>query len=212
MTEAGPLAVLTSLLPLASFMAVQSITPGPNNILLATAGASAGFRATIPHLLGITAGMSLQVAVLAAGLAPLLRAYPGSLDGLAVAAVAYLVWLAVRIARSPGPAAAPDDASAASLRPMRFVAAAAFQWINPKAWVMSLTVASVLWPCGHSFVDAVLLTTAVTCCVNLPCISVWAATGTLLRRHLQVPAAWLAFKLTMAAGLLLTAAAMAAGR
>lgn len=209
MRNPDQLAALASLLPLVSFMAVQSITPGPNNILLATAGASAGFRATIPHLLGITAGMIVQVTLLAAGLAPLLSAYPNSLDLLAIVAVAYLTWLALRLLRAPRPTADEQDAA---LRPMRFLGAAAFQWINPKAWIMSLTVASVLWPHGHPFVEAALITTAVTVCVNLPCISVWAATGTVLRRHLQAPGPWLAFKLTMASGLLLTAAAMAGGR
>jgi threonine/homoserine/homoserine lactone efflux protein len=193
---------LSTLVPLAMFMAVQSITPGPNNIMLATAGAVAGFRATLPHMLGISFGTAVQIVVLAAGLAPLLQANPQWLKAFALASVAYLVWLAIRLGRAPAPS--PGSGATAG-RPLSFVGAALFQWINPKAWMMSLTVASVFWPVDLSFRDAAVLTAGVASAINLPCIGLWAVTGTTLRRWLAVGRRWRAFNIMMAVALLGTA-------
>lgn len=204
-----PLLAGTTLLPLMSFMAVQSITPGPNNIMLATAGASAGFRATVPHLFGISFGMAVQIVLLAAGLAPVLQANPHWLPVFTALSVSYLVWLALKLAR----AAPPVDGSAErgrGGRPLSFFAAALFQWINPKAWMMSLTVASVFWPAQRSFVEAALLVAGLTSLVNLPCISLWAAAGVGLRRWLTVGWRWRAFNGAMAVALLATAATLVA--
>ncbi len=49
------------ILPLAGFAWVTCITPGPNNILLTASGARFGFRRTVPHVLGISAGMGLML-------------------------------------------------------------------------------------------------------------------------------------------------------
>lgn len=201
-----PLFATTPLLPLMSFMAVQSITPGPNNIMLATAGASAGFRATLPHLFGISFGMAVQIVLLAAGLAPVLQTNPQWLPLFTALSVAYLVWLAAKLARAAPPVDAAD--SEAGGRPLSFFAAALFQWINPKAWMMSLTVASVFWPAERGFLEAALLVAGLTSLVNLPCISLWAAAGVGLRRWLTVAWRWRAFNATMAIALLATAATL----
>jgi threonine/homoserine/homoserine lactone efflux protein len=190
--------------PLVLFMAVQSITPGPNNLMLAMAGANAGFRATLPHMLGVSAGTAVQIVVLAAGLAPLLRAQPAFLLAFTAFSVGYLLWLAIRLWRSEPDATQPRGAG----RPLSFGGAVLFQWINPKAWMMSLTVASVFWPPSAGFAEAALATAGVASAVNLPCIGLWAAAGVALRRWLTVGWRWRLFNGVMAAALLATAAGL----
>lgn len=194
-----------TLLPLTVFMAVQSITPGPNNVMLAAAGATAGFRATLPHMFGVSFGCAVQIVVLAAGLAPLLRDHPEWLPLLTALAVAYLVWLAWRLGWAPSPAA---GAAPSRGRPLSFAGAVLFQWVNPKAWMMSLTVVSAFWPAGLEFLEAAALTAGWSSVVNLPCIGVWAAAGTALRRRLTAGWRWRAFNVAMALALLGTAATL----
>jgi threonine/homoserine/homoserine lactone efflux protein len=115
------------------FALVSSITPGPNNTMLMASGANFGFRATIPHLLGVSGGFFLLVLAAGLGLGGLFAAYPPLHDILAVVGGAYLLWLAWKIATSKGLGLGEGSA-----RPQTFLQAAAFQWVNPKAWAMAL--------------------------------------------------------------------------
>lgn len=191
-----------TLLPLAAFVFVASITPGPNNIMLATAGATAGFRATIPHMLGISLGHAAQVALIGLGIGALLSRWPALLDLLRWVAAGYLIWLAWQLARARPPA--PGNAGSRAGRPLSFVGAALFQWINPKAWMMALTVTSAFLPAGAAPLTAAVSVAAITAVINLPCVSCWAGLGSLLGRHLASPRQWRVFNLTMAALLLAT--------
>lgn len=130
------LALATTALPLAAFMLVASITPGPNNLLVASAGAHAGYRATLPHLLGIGVGHSVQVALCATGIGAVLVASPDLRNALKAVSAAYLIWLAIKLVRATTPA---EGLPAKEGGPMSFIGAATFQWINPKAWMMALT-------------------------------------------------------------------------
>jgi threonine/homoserine/homoserine lactone efflux protein len=212
-------AQLAALAPLAAFMAVASITPGPNNVMLATAGAVAGLRASVPHILGISVGVTVQIALVGLGVGSLFQSFPWLADALRVVSVAYLLWLAGSLAAARPPAADARSAQATDAgagpvgpsegqrgRPLSFLGAALFQWVNPKAWMMALTVGAAFLPAGEDRAMALASVAAVSMAVNLPCITVWAGAGVALRRWLTAPARWRTFNLTMAAALVATAA------
>lgn len=204
----GSLTSLAALTPLAVFMFVASITPGPNNVMLATAGAVAGFRATLPHLFGISVGHAVQIVLIGLGIGSLFATAPWLVGVLRFASAAYLLWLAWSLARAalPEPGQTPRAG-----QPLSFVGAALFQWVNPKAWMMALTVCSAFLDVGADGANSLrslLLVALVSMLVNFPCVAVWAAAGVALRRWLTVPRRWLAFNWTMAAALVATAASV----
>jgi threonine/homoserine/homoserine lactone efflux protein len=180
------------ILALILFAFASSITPGPNNIMLLASGANFGLRRTVPHMLGISGGHALMVALVGLGLLQLFLAIPWLKPALMIASAAYLLWLAWKIAN-----AAPPGARDATGRPFSFVQAAAFQWVNPKAWYMAIYAQTNFAPeqSGSWGALAVALVFAV---VNLPSVTVWAAMGTQLRRWLDGPGRLRAFNITMA--------------
>ena len=178
---------------LAVFCFVSSVTPGPNNLMLMTSGVNFGVRRTLPHMLGVALGFVLMVALVGLGLAGLFTRYPALLLGMKWIGAGYMVWLAVKLAR-----AAPIKAGDAKGRPITFLQAAAFQWINPKAWIMALTaVATYAAPADYT--RTVLLVALVFGVTTLPCVALWVVFGTTLRRALQRPAVLHAFNWIMGA-------------
>ena len=167
-------------LALLGFAFVTSVTPGPNNMMLLASGVNFGVRRTLPHMLGISIGHAVMVFLVGLGVAGVFAAYPLALTGLKVAAVGYMLWLAWKIARS----GAPGEGRAAG-RPMTFLQAAAFQWVNPKAWAMALGAVAAYVPAPS--VGAYALVAVVFAGVNLPSVAVWAAAGQGLRRWLDGP-------------------------
>jgi threonine/homoserine/homoserine lactone efflux protein len=176
---------------LALFAFVTSVTPGPNNLMLMASGANFGFRRTIPHMLGVALGFVLMTFLVGAGLAGLFVAYPAAVTVLEVASVAYMLWLAWKIAH----AAAPGE-KAATGTPITFGQAAAFQWVNPKAWAMALTAVTVYAP--ERSLWAVAVVSAVFGAINLPSVSVWTVLGQQVRRVLTSGRRLVVFNWTMA--------------
>lgn len=177
---------------LVAFAFVSSITPGPNNLMLLASGVNFGFRRTIPHMLGIGIGFTVMVALVGVGLAGVFTAWPPARLALQVVSVIYLLWLAWKIAH-----AAPPQASGAGGRPLSFLQAAAFQWVNPKAWSMALGAVALYAP-GQEL-SAVLWVAGVFGVINLPCVSSWTILGLTLRRALQDQRRLRAFNWSMAA-------------
>lgn len=169
-------------LALIVFAFVTSITPGPNNFMLMASGVNFGFRRTIPHMFGIGAGFLSLLLGVGFGLGAVLTAYPALHLGLKIAGGAYLLYLAWRIAttRSLG------DKNGATARPMTFMEAAGFQWINPKAWVMAVTAMAIYTNPQSPFLSVVLVSLAFAV-VNLPSVSTWAGFGVALRGFLSDP-------------------------
>src|ERR1700760_777733 len=125
-----PFALILTSLP---FLTSMGFTPGPNNILVASSGVNFGFRATLPHILGITLGYPLMLLIVGLGLAKIFIAIPLFHVILKYISIAYLLYLAVHLAL----ASAMGEARRTP-KPMTFLQAAAFQWVNGKAWVISL--------------------------------------------------------------------------
>ncbi|WP_299984354.1 LysE family translocator [uncultured Ruegeria sp.] len=180
------------LIALIVFAFVTSITPGPNNLMLMASGANFGFRRTIPHMLGIGLGFTFMVLLVGSGLVQIFDRFPISYSVLKVVSVIYLLYLAWKIAN-----AAPVNGQGATGTPMTFFQAAAFQWVNPKAWAMALTATSAYAP-GQSL-NAIILVALVFGAINLPSVSIWTVLGQQMARVLTNPRRLLAFNWTMAA-------------
>ncbi len=187
------------LLALLGFAFVTSVTPGPNNMMLLTSGVNFGFRPTLPHMLGISLGHALMVFLVGVGLSGVFVAFPQAMLALKILSVAYMLRLAWKIAHAGAPK--PGQAGGA---PFTFWQAAAFQWVNPKAWAMAL--GAVANYTGGSGLAAVAVVALVFAGVNLPSVALWAAAGEGLRGWLAVPARLRAFNWTMA-GLLVASLA-----
>jgi threonine/homoserine/homoserine lactone efflux protein len=190
---------LDTLLAIALFALVTSITPGPNNLMLLASGVNHGIRATVPHLMGVNLGFLVLLLSVGLGLGAVFERYPAVYALMKWLGVAYLLYLAWGMARS-GP---PGEAGGASAgpRPMGFWAAASFQWVNPKAWVMAVGVFSSYLAPGHS-AAAVVAVAALFALINAPSIGLWALFGARMREHLRNPRVLRAFNWGMAALLL----------
>ena len=179
---------------LAVFAFVAAITPGPNNLMLMSSGVKFGFARTLPHLVGVIIGFALMVALLGLGLSVVFRRFPAILPVMRVVGSLYMMWLALKIALAKPTYAVESDG-----RPIGFIAAAAFQWVNPKAWVMALSILSTFAGLTDDYARSVLLTAMLCAAITVPCSGSWALFGSSLRRLVANPRVTRAFNLTMAA-------------
>ena len=182
---------------LVAFAFVSSITPGPNNLMLMASGANFGFRRTLPHMMGVGIGFTLMIVLVGVGLIKVFDTWPVTYTIMKVLSVLYLSWLAWKIANASAPGKADADG-----RPITFLQAALFQWVNPKAWAMALTAIAAYAPARDIW--AVGLVALIFGAVNLPSISFWTLLGLQVRRVLKSPGRLRAFNWTMAALLMLS--------
>ena len=185
--------------PLALFALVASITPGPNNLLLMRSGAIFGVRRSLLHLLGVQTGFAGLVVLAHLGAAALLLAWPGVFGLLRWACFAYLLWLAWMILRDARAGVAAANRPSPDGRPMRYLEALLFQLINPKAWMMAITVASAFYggiaPTPLDLTIAIL----VGLVIGGPSMLVWTVWGASIDRVLRRPAERRVFGYAMAA-------------
>jgi len=189
---------LYTFLALLLFAFTTSITPGPNNMMLFSSGVNFGFRRTIPHMLGIGAGFLSLLLGVGLGLGALLRTVPLLYMCLKFAGGGYLIWIAWKIASSRS-----LSEKESGVQPMSFLSAAAFQWVNPKAWVMAVT-AMATYTNPQLYLVSVLLVGLAFAAVNVPSVSTWAGFGSALRDWLSDPVRLKWFNITMAILLVLS--------
>lgn len=202
---ADPAMTAELLLAFVMFVFVTSVTPGPNNLLLLASGVNHGFVRTLPHIAGITLGCALMTVLVGFGLGGLLTASPRLYAVLHYAAAVYLLVLAWRIARS-----GPASPGGVKRPPMTALAAAAFQWVNPKAWVI-VTGAVATYAPRDSFMRNVCVIAVVMTMVMAPSNAVWAGCGMAVRRWLGTPGRARVFNVGMALLLVLSLVPMLAG-
>ncbi|RDJ08171.1 lysine transporter LysE [Rhizobium phaseoli] len=183
---------LDTFFALVLFAFATSITPGPNNMMLFASGVNFGFRRTIPHMFGIGAGFFSLLIGVGLGLGALLQTLPLVYTALKFAGGAYLVWIAWKIASSRSLSEGSNSAA-----PMSFISAAAFQWVNPKAWVMAVT-AMATYTNPELYLASVLIVGLAFAVVNVPSVSTWAGFGSALRDWLSDPVRLKWFNITMA--------------
>lgn len=187
------------LLALVGFAFATTWTPGPNNMMLAASGATFGWRATLPHALGVALGFPVMVFLLALGLGEIFQRSPAFRMGLAWLGFAVMLWLAWRIATA-------DAARArARARPLRFHEAAAFQWVNPKAWAMAIGVSATYARGAEPVVEAAVAA-GIFVLAGMTSSQGWAVFGVGMGRLLGSGLRLRIFNVTM--GLLLAASAL----
>lgn len=180
---------IAALGPAALFMVSMTITPGPNNVMLTASGANYGFWRTMPHILGILGGCFVLFSGIALGLGLLFERYPIVQTTLQIVGSGYLLYLAWKIATAPPPQLRLHGEG----RPLKFWQAAAFQFANPKAWVMGLALMAGFLPQGGSALVNALLLAAFAELVALPCVALWAGFGIAIGRVLKTARAWRIF-------------------
>lgn len=197
----APMPELLALIgPMILFAFSMTATPGPNNMMLTASGANYGFVRTLPHMLGISMGVMVLMGAVALGLGALFEQWPPLQQGLKVAGSAYLLWLAYKIATAPPPNQCGPGEDA---RPLTFWQAAAFQFANPKAWVMAISGIASFTLSGDAFLVSAMAIILVMGLISLPSISLWAGFGVALGRLMKTPRHWRVFNAVMG---LLTAA------
>ncbi len=176
------------------FALSSTVTPGPNNLMLLSSGVHHGVRRSLPHLLGICCGFPAMVVLIGLGFGLVFGRWPWLHQLIQVLGLAYLVYLALLIARS-----SPDVQASGRARPMRFWQAVLFQWVNPKAWVMATGAIATYTQVGPDLPLQALLIGTVFFVVAFPCVGVWLVGGAGLQRLLASPARQRGFNLLMAA-------------
>ena len=194
--------LLTALI---TFAFVASVTPGPNNLMLMASGANFGVLRTLPHFFGISLGFGVMVVLIGIGLIKVFEAYPLSYEVLRWFSIAYLAWLAWKIATATG-----TGATRSRGRPLNWVQAALFQWVNPKAWAFGLTAITAYAP-SQSLV-AVSMIAFVLVVVNVPSIFVWVVLGSRLQHWLGNGPRLRAFNWVMAGLLMMSLYPVAFGK
>jgi threonine/homoserine/homoserine lactone efflux protein len=182
----------STLLSLAGFAVAMYITPGPNNVMLASSGASHGVRATVPHMLGIACGFALMLVLVCGGLGSLLLAWPPLLRAMRWIGAAWMLCLAWQIASAPPPGQAQRR------NVLGFAGAAAFQWINPKAWLIAVGLASEFTRPDEPLTGQVLRIGLVFLVVAIPCMLPWILAGRGAAQLLRSPGQLRAFNVAMA--------------
>jgi threonine/homoserine/homoserine lactone efflux protein len=183
-------------LSLLTFAFVSAITPGPNNTMLLASGVNFGFLRTRAHILGIVIGFTIMVLAVALGIGHVFSLFPQLYAVLKVISIAYLLWLAWRI----GTAGATDPIVSDEARPMTFTEAALFQWVNPKGWMVCLSVAANYVAPDNVWADVAVLAT-VFFGVSVISASSWAFFGASLRPLLRNETSMRVFNIAMAIAL-----------
>lgn len=181
-----------TLAALAGLAVAMTWTPGPNNMMLAASGANFGWRRTVPHAMGVSFGFPVMLFVVAMGLGQVFVAEPRLARALGWIGLAAMLWFAWRIAMAD-----PGRADRRS-RPLSFLQAGAFQWINPKAWAFAVLVTAT-YATGPAAVEGALVAALVFLLSGLGSSQAWTVFGTGVGRLLGAGWRLRAFNLAMAA-------------
>jgi threonine/homoserine/homoserine lactone efflux protein len=184
---------------MAAFALAASITPGPVNIVALGSGARFGFRASLRHVSGATLGFVLLLLLIGLGLHELLLRWPFLTRGIQLFGVAFVLYMAWKLAVDDGRLGSGDQARAPSAW-----YGALMQWLNPKAWLACVAGMGAFAADGEPrLVWQFVLVYLVICYLSIGC---WAYAGTFLRQYLSHPAGVRLFNRCMA--LLLVACAL----
>jgi len=175
------------------FGVIAAITPGPNNVMLTTTGLNFGVRRGIPHLLGICIGFPVMLALIGLGFGTLFQLYPVLHEIIKIIGIVYLLYLAWKIANSSG-----GISTVSQSRPINFWQSAAFQWINPKAWIMGSSALAAYTTLDDSFFIQVAIVCVTFMIITFPCAGVWLFFGAGLQKFLRDPAHLKLFNIAMA--------------
>ena len=185
--------------PLYAFVFVGLFSPGPNVIMLTASGAKFGFRATVPHLLGVVLGVGIIAGLTGLGIGAVIQSYPQVEFTLKIIAAVWILWMALQLWRTT-----TRTQAEARGRPFTFLQAVLFQWVNPKIWAVALTASSAYSAGLEPIYEAIRLSTAFSG-LNMFVCMFWTAAGSLLAYLLTRPHIWRIFLRGMALALAATA-------
>jgi threonine/homoserine/homoserine lactone efflux protein len=189
---------MSLMMSMAAFALVASITPGPVNIVALSSGARFGFRASQRHVVGATLGFVLLLVLMGLGLHELLQRWPALTQGVQWAGVAFLLYMAFKLAADNGQVQTSESAQAPSM-----LYGAIMQWLNPKAWLACVAGMGAFVADGEArLVWQFAAIYLVICYASVGC---WAYAGTFLRGFLHNPAGMRLFNRTMALLLVVSA-------
>jgi threonine/homoserine/homoserine lactone efflux protein len=180
------------------FSTVAAITPGPSNVMLTVTGAITGILRGLPCLFGVGTGMALMMFVVAFGLGTVVIGHPLLVTLLKWCGAAFLLWLAWKIAT------APHSDTLDGGRAVGFVGAFAFQWLNPKAWLVSMSASGTYLRADAGVLIQALAIAGIFFAVALACGFVWLAFGVAVRQILRSPGLQRTFNVAMGALLALS--------
>lgn len=163
------------LVAVAGFCFVTCFTPGPNNTMLMASGLNFGMVRTLPHMFGVSFGFPLMVFCVGLGVAQVFQAFPTLYTALKIISIAYLLWLALQIAMAD-----EVKTNGGGAQPLTFLQAAAFQWVNPKAWIMAVGISATYLVAGQFWTSLVVFS-LVFLIAGLCSSSTWALGGAGLR-------------------------------
>jgi len=164
---------------LATFYFTMFVTPGPNNSMLTFSGLKFGFIRTLPHAIGIPLGHIFQIGLTCFGLGKIFLIYPEIQFYMKILCFLYLLYLAWKMIGSF------DMVKKEIGRPLRFYEASLFQFINPKAWSIAITVASGFFPTEENILIGILFVTVTAAIICFPSICVWALFGSSLKKYIS---------------------------
>ncbi|WP_076539867.1 LysE family translocator [Shewanella sp. UCD-KL21] len=184
---------------IALFAFSAGITPGPNNIMLMTSGVNFGVKRSIPHLMGISLGFPTMILAIGLGLSSLFQSYPIMHQIIKVVGITYLLYLSWLIANSNSNLEGKQTS-----KPFSFIQAAAFQWVNPKGWIIAIGTIATFTTIEQPLTPQVLTIAMVFLCIALPCGSVWLSFGVGLKKLLKNQRQQRIFNVSMAVLLVLS--------
>lgn len=173
---------IETFLALSMFSFATSITPGPNNIMLLASGINFGFKKTFPHSIGVSSGFFIMLLAVGLGIGTVIQSSPMLYTILKYFGVIYLLWLAWKTTISHTIAKGDNRKN----KPLTFIEAALFQWINPKAWMMAVGGMAMYTNAAEPYFSMLLVATLFAL-INWPCVAVWALFGHQLREKLSQP-------------------------
>lgn len=183
-----------NLLPLILFAVAGSFTPGPNNVMVTASGQAFGFARSIPHLAGVTAGFAVLLVAFGLGLGQVFTRFPALHATLRIVGAVYLLYLAWRIAQAGDPSAAEGRA-----RPLTFLEAALFQWVNVKGLVVSASVITAYTSTGDRLMQELVQIVVVFAFATTGSVVVYCLFGVAIGRLLKSERSRRVFNYTMAA-------------
>ena len=159
---------------------VMYVTPGPNNSILTASGIKFGFFRSVPNIFGIPTGHGIQLALVCLGLGSLFTQFPILLNILRYVGTAYILYLAYKMLGSLNVSSTEEKS-----RPLKYYEAILFQFVNPKAWVICITAVSLFYPEKENLIVGTLFMVIMSTVINIPSISVWAFSGSIIRHYLR---------------------------
>ena len=170
------------ILSIATFTLSTVSSPGPNNIMLLSSGLTFGYKKTIPHMFGIMIGFPFMVLLVGLGLGLVFEKFPIIFSILKIVGILYLFWMAFKVATNKGSLEVKEGEKS---KPFTFLQSAAFQWVNPKAWIMAITAISIFVTSKDDSLTQVVIIALIYLLSSIFSTNAWTAGGVVLKRFVK---------------------------